>query len=44
MNNQFRLQPGSYKVSYRSRNAHRTELSLEREVIIDSGRSITVNF
>ena len=44
MNNQFRLQPGNYKVSYRSRNAHRTELSLEREVIIDSGRSITVNF
>lgn len=44
MNNQFRLQPGNYKVSYRSRNAHRTELSLEREVTIDSGRSITVNF
>ena len=44
MNNQFRLQPGNYTVTYRSRNATRTELSLEREVTIDSGRSITVNF
>ncbi len=44
MRNQFRLQPGTYTVTYRSRNATRTELSLDREVTIESGRSTTVNF
>jgi Ca-activated chloride channel family protein len=41
---QLRLQPGAYQVTYRSGSARRTELTLIREVIIDSGRSTTVNF
>jgi Ca-activated chloride channel family protein len=42
--NQLRLLPGNYRVTYRSRNAKRTELSLDKDVTIESGRAITVNF
>lgn len=41
---QLRLLPGQYRVTYRSRNAKRTELSLDKDVTIESGRAITVNF
>ncbi|MEZ4806540.1 MAG: VWA domain-containing protein [Flavobacteriales bacterium] len=41
---QFRLLPGAYQVVYRSRNARRTELSITRNVTIESGRSATVEF
>ena len=42
--NQLRLLPGKYQVTYRSRNAKRTELSLDKDVTIESGRAVTVNF
>lgn len=42
--NQLRLLPGKYLVTYRSRNAKRTELSLDKDVTIESGRAVTVNF
>ena len=41
---QFRLLPGTYEVVYRSRSARRTELTLKKDVTIESGRSITLNF
>jgi Ca-activated chloride channel family protein len=41
---QFRLLPGTYEVIYRSRSARRTELTLKKEVNIESGRSVTINF
>ncbi len=41
---QLRLLPGAYLVTYRSRGARRTELSLDQEVVIESGRSVVVNF
>jgi len=43
-NTQFRLQPGTYRVIYRSQNARRTELTIERTVTIESGRSTTLTF
>jgi Ca-activated chloride channel family protein len=43
-NAQFRLQPGTYRVIYRSQNARRTELTIERTVTIESGRSTTLTF
>lgn len=42
--NQFRLQPGTYQVTYRSGSARRTELSLVKEAVIESGRSVNLNF
>lgn len=42
--NQFRLQPGQYQVIYRSQFARRTELSFTKDLTIESGRSITINF
>ncbi|MBL7980723.1 MAG: VWA domain-containing protein [Flavobacteriales bacterium] len=41
---QYRLQPGNYQVIYRSRNARRTELTLIKDITIESGRSATINF
>ncbi|MBL7952256.1 MAG: VWA domain-containing protein [Flavobacteriales bacterium] len=41
---QFRLLPGTYEVIYRSRSARRTELTLKKDVTIESGRSVTINF
>ncbi len=41
---QFRLLPGSYQVIYRSSSARRTELSITKDVTIESGRSATINF
>jgi len=41
---QLRLLPGSYQVIYRSRSASRTELTLKKDVTIESGRSATINF
>ncbi len=41
---QFHLQPGEYQVIYRSRFAHRTELSIVKDITIESGRSATINF
>lgn len=41
---QLRLLPGTYEVIYRSRSARRTELTLKKDVTIESGRSATVNF
>ncbi|MBK8226621.1 MAG: hypothetical protein IPK70_05545 [Flavobacteriales bacterium] len=42
--NQFRLQPGIYTVTYRSGFARRTELTLNKDITIESGRSATINF
>lgn len=41
---QFRLLPGPYQVIYRSRSARRTELSIKKDITIESGRSATLNF
>ena len=41
---QFRLQPGTYMVTYRSGFARRTELTLNKDISIESGRSATINF
>ncbi len=41
---QLRLLPGNYQVLYRSGKAQRTELSITKDVTIESGRSTTVNF
>ena len=41
---QFRLLPGSYQVIYRSSSARRTELSITKDITIESGRSATINF
>jgi len=41
---QYRLLPGNYKVTYRSRSARRTELSISKDITIESGRSATINF
>lgn len=41
---QLRLLPGRYQVTYRSRNARRTELGLSKEITIESGRSATLSF
>lgn len=41
---QFRLQPGRYRVTYRSRNARRTELSQHKEITIESGRTTNLTF
>lgn len=42
--NQFRLQPGTYQVLYRSRNARQTEFSTTRDVTVTSGRSVNITF
>ena len=44
LRNQFRLLPGAYQVIYRSGSARRTELSITKDVTIESGRSATINF
>lgn len=44
MRTQFRLLPGNYQVLYRSGKARRTELTITKDVSIESGRSTTVNF
>jgi len=41
---QYRLQPGNYQVIYRSGSARRTEFSITKDVVIESGRSTTVTF
>lgn len=41
--NQFRLQPGDYKVIYRSANAHQTAFSIEKDVTITSGQAINLD-
>jgi Ca-activated chloride channel family protein len=41
---QFRLLPGNYQVIYRSRSARRTELTITKDITIESGRSATLNF
>lgn len=41
---QFRLLPGTYTITYRSGSARRTELTLDKDVTIESGRSVTINF
>lgn len=41
---QWRLLPGKYRITYRSRNARRTELSISKDITIESGRAATVNF
>lgn len=38
--NQFRLQPGDYRVIYRSANATQTIFSVEKDVTITSGRAV----
>jgi Ca-activated chloride channel family protein len=40
---QFHLQPGNYRVAYRSRNARQTQLSITRDFTIHSGRSTPVD-
>ncbi len=44
LRNQFRLLPGTYQVTYRSGSARRTELTLTKDIVIESGRSATINF
>lgn len=41
---QLRLQPGTYQVTYRSSFARRTELTISKDITIESGRSATLNF
>jgi len=41
---QVRLLPGKYKVTYRSRSARRTELSISKDVTIESGRATSLTF
>ncbi len=41
---QLRLQPGTYQVTYRSQFARRTELTINKDVVIESGRSNTITF
>ncbi len=41
--NQFRLQPGDYKVIYRSANSNQTVFSIERDVVVKSGQSVTID-
>ena len=41
---QLRLLPGQYQVLYRSRGARRTELSITKDITIESGRSASINF
>lgn len=41
--NQIRLQPGEYKVIYRSANAHQTAFSIEKDVTITSGQAINLD-
>ena len=41
--NQFRLQPGDYKVIFRSANAHQTAFSIEKDVTIISGQAINLD-
>jgi Ca-activated chloride channel family protein len=41
--NQFRLQPGDYKVIYRSANSNQTAFSIERDLTVKSGQSITID-
>lgn len=44
LRSQFRLLPGTYEVIYRSSNARRTELTIRKDVTVESGRSVTINF
>src|SRR5690606_6772226 len=41
---QFRLLPGRYQVVHRSRNAKRTELSITKDVSIESNRAEQLSF
>lgn len=41
--NQFRLQPGDYKVFYRSANAHQAAFSIVKDVTITSGQAINLD-
>lgn len=41
--NQFRLQPGDYKVIFRSANAHQTAFSIEKDVTITSGQATNLD-
>lgn len=41
---QVRLLPGNYRVTYRSRSARRTELSISKDITIESGRAASLNF
>ncbi len=41
--NQFRLLPGEYKVIYRSASAHQTAFSIEKNITVQSGRSIDLD-
>lgn len=40
---QFRLQPGQYKVVYRSDSARQTIYTIEKDFTITGGQSTTVN-
>ncbi len=41
--NQFRLQPGDYKVIYRSATAHQVAFSVEKDVTITSGQALNLD-
>jgi Ca-activated chloride channel homolog len=41
---QYRLLPGRYQVVYRSTGSRRTELSITKDITIESGRALQVNF
>ncbi len=40
--NRFRLQPGDYKVIYRSANANQTAFSIERDIAVKGGQFVTI--
>jgi len=44
LRSQFRLLPGQYQVTYRSKNAYRAEFTITKDITIESGRSATINF
>ncbi|MBK8497966.1 MAG: VWA domain-containing protein [Flavobacteriales bacterium] len=41
---QYRLQPGSYQVIYRSQYAREIEYGITKDVAVESGRAVTLNF
>ena len=43
LNQNYKLQPGDYKVIYRSKNGNRTFYSVEKDFTISSGKSTLIN-
>lgn len=43
LNQNYKLQPGNYKIIYRSKNANRTFYTVEKDFTISSGKSTLIN-